>query len=90
MAEPEQLLKITGIVAARDGQPYVQYTWGEFSAQMTPEEAVRHALLLVEAAQAALCDGFLVRFLKEKIELAPEQYAQIIQEFRNYREQRGD
>jgi hypothetical protein len=82
------LLSIESIVSAKDGQPYVQYSWSDFRAQMTPEEATRHALILVEAANAAIGDAFLMTFLTEKLDLQPAAAAPLIAEFRQCREQR--
>jgi hypothetical protein len=88
MTDKSVNLSITSIVSARDGKPYVCYSYGDFEAQMTPEEACRHAYYLIEAAQAALCDGFLLEFMRTEIKAPDEHITGLLRDFREFRDRR--
>lgn len=44
-------------VAASDGHPYVVLNWGKESCQMTTQEAIAHAMAIIECAHAAEADA---------------------------------
>jgi hypothetical protein len=56
-----------------------------FGLQMSPAEAHALALNILEAAEAALGDGFLLTFLESEVGLPLEQLAPILVKFRGYR-----
>jgi hypothetical protein len=78
---------------ARTRLPYVDVTFEEqgrpeLRYQISPEEARRVALILLECAEAAEQDGNLVRFLTGSVGVGLPQAAQVLREFRGLRDQR--
>jgi len=78
---------LESIVSHRTGEPIIVIRWGLQIAQLPVSEARSHAMAILECADAAESDAFLVQFLKEKVKLPDDQYAPILIEFRAYREQ---
>lgn len=58
---------------------------GVIGLQLSPAEARSLALNLLEAAEGALGDGFLLTFLEKEIGLSLEQLAPLLVKFRGYR-----
>lgn len=56
-----------------------------FGVQMSPDEARALALNLLEAAEAALGDGFLLTFLEGEVGMPLAEVAPILVKFRGYR-----
>lgn len=71
---------------ARTKQPFVTLTEEsqDFMIQMSPEDACKLAQSLVEAAEAAIHDGFLVEFLREK-EIKDGYIGAMLEQFREWR-----
>ena len=69
-----------------EGKPFVAVTWGELRAQLTPEEARQHALHTLEAAEAAIHDAAVYRFLIERLNTGLENAANILHEIRGLRQ----
>lgn len=85
-------IEIVSVVSHRDGQPYVHLRWGRERGQLTPAEATKHAMKVIEAAQASITDSFLFAFMKERIEADDAAAGRVLQDFRGYRkalEERG-
>jgi hypothetical protein len=61
---------------------------GEVRYQISPEEARRVALILLECAEAAEQDANFVRFMTGTVGLELGQVAQVLREFRGLRDQR--
>jgi hypothetical protein len=57
--------------------------------QLTPDEARGLALNLLEAAEAALGDGFLLTFLEREAGMPVEQLMPLLRKFRGYRTQQS-
>lgn len=73
----------------RDGVPFVQLIRDEtVISQMSVEQAREHAAAILEAAEAAEQDAFLVHWVKEGVGCGEEQAAGILMEFRNWRRER--
>lgn len=72
----------------RTRQPYVQVLIeaADFMTQMAPADARALAINLLQAAEAAEGDAFLISFLRRKVGANDEAVAGILQEFRNWRE----
>ena len=58
---------------------------GVIGLQLRPDEARSLALNLLEGAEAALGDGFLLTFLGREVGLSLEQLAPLLLKFRGYR-----
>lgn len=69
-------------------RPFVQVVIDalDASAQMSPAEARSLALNLLEAAEAAESDAFLVTFLRDTIGAEDRSIASILTDFRQWRE----
>lgn len=85
--ETDQIINISTQIGSRDLNPYVTFRWGAHACRLNPEEARHHAYAILAAANAAETDGFLVSFLKDKIDFPIEQAAPILNDFRKYREE---
>lgn len=81
-------IDVNSIVSSTTGQPFVQFVATQLRWQMTPDEARTWAHVIHEAAESALQDGFLVDWLVTRLEVPREQAAQILGEYRQYRESR--
>jgi hypothetical protein len=75
----------------RAGEPFIQLILGEkVIAQQSIEQARDHAHAILEAAEAAEQDAFLVHWLKSCIGADERAAAGLLQDFRNWRrEQTG-
>lgn len=82
----EGVIAITSQVNSRDGSPAVLMSWEERRWTMTPAEAVRHAISILEVATGAQADAFLVSFVHRRVGVPMDQAAQLLQEFRAWRE----
>ena len=72
------------------GEPFVQLIKdGRPICQMTSEEARSHGRDMVEVAEAAEQDAFLINFFKTKFSIPIEQVGPIMQDYRRWREDRG-
>lgn len=79
-------IRVESMVAFRDKQPYVKLRWGDLTAQLTPNEARAHAMIILEAADAAVNDAFLIYFFEQKLHQESATAAAILSEYRAYRE----
>jgi hypothetical protein len=52
--------------------------WGKQQAQLDPQQRETHAYAVLEAIAAAELDACLVQFATQKLELKPEEAAQIL------------
>jgi hypothetical protein len=85
----EGVISITSQVNSRDGSPAVLMAWEERRWTMTPDEAIRHAINVLEVACGAYADAFLVSYVHQRIGAPMGQAAQILMDFRQWRERQG-
>lgn len=85
---PDNSIWIETLVSQATGEPRVQIAWYDHSAQMTPEETRAFALQIMEAADAATSDAYLVHWLAEKVQMDKQGQAMLLNEFREYRDKR--
>lgn len=82
-------IDIESIVSGRTFEPMVQLTWGDQSGQLTPGEARRHALSILEAADAAESDAFVFRWLTRDIignaDDERENWKTVMEQFKAFR-----
>lgn len=71
-------------------EPFVEINAPQLRIQMSPENARDLALNLLQAAEAAYSDGFLIEFLTDAIGSDPAQAAMLLGEFRKWRETKQD
>lgn len=79
---------VTSGFGGRTQKPFVQVLIeaADWSCQMSPSEARDLAHNLLECADAAESDGFLVTFLRKKVGLRDQQIASVLIDFRKWRE----
>src|SRR5687768_17608912 len=82
------MIWVKSLVSHRTGEGVVEFTWGEKRAQLTCEEARRHALGVLECAEAAETDAFIVEFFHQELGMERDKAIQILGSFRSYREKR--
>jgi hypothetical protein len=83
---PQGDILVESTVSHRTLEPLVTLRWGLMRGQLSPDEARAHALLILEAAEAAQSDAFLVHFLKTKIGVQEiEKIAMVLSDMRAYR-----
>lgn len=73
-------------------QPFVEVIIRphEVQTQMSPAKAREIAGMLLQAAEAAEGDAFMMNFAKERIGLDESKAAQILLDFRKWRERRAE
>lgn len=74
----------------KKGEPFVQLMRDdEVIGQFTVVECREHAAAILQTAEAAEQDAFLLDFAKTTIGTTEEGAVRLLQEFRKYREARG-
>ncbi len=82
---------VESMVSSETGEPRVVLRWFTHLAQLDVEQAREIAFNLIEAIEAARSDAFLAAFARNKVGIKePEKVAQLIYEFRQYRQHKGD
>lgn len=87
MIEQPSIL-VTTLVSARDQSGRVQIEGERVKLQLSVEEARALASNILEAATYAEADAFLFHFMRETIDAGDAGAAQVLVEFRQYREAR--
>ena len=88
MSKPETIIHVNSIVSHRTREGVVQLIWGEMQGQLSPAVARAHALKILECADAAESDAFMLDFFCKKLGAGESQAGQILLEFRKFREKR--
>lgn len=73
-------------VSAKDDQPRVTIAVADPLVQMDITTARTVALRILEAAEAAESDGFIVAFMRDKIGIEPGHVGSLLVQFREYRD----
>ena len=73
---------------ANSRQPFVTVHWKDVVVQLSPDDARRFAISIVEAAEAAEQDAFLVEFTKESVGFDDAAAIALLSEYRTWREKR--
>lgn len=81
-------IQVTSGFGARTNVPYVQILAHkeDWMTQIPAGDAIKLGLILIEAAEAALTDGMILNFARDKIGVSTEDAAQLLIEMREYRE----
>ena len=66
----------------------IEFTWGDKRAQLTCQEARDHALGVLECAEAAETDSYMVHFLIDELDMNVEKAVGSSVHFGAFREQR--
>jgi hypothetical protein len=83
----KNVIMITSLISHRTRKPRIDIQLGELHTQMDADAAVKIARDILEVAAGAYADAFLFHFLGEKIGVDETRAAQIIPEFRAYRDE---
>jgi hypothetical protein len=88
MAEAkEKTLWVTSMYGFKTKEPLVVITMpGGEMLQMRTAEARSHALQVLECADAAESDAFVIEYLQAKVNLTEEAAAVVLGDFRKWRE----
>jgi hypothetical protein len=89
MAIGEEEIHITSLVSSRTKEGVVQLNWGDKKAQFSAEEARKHALRIIECAEAAETDAFIVDFFVKELNQEFNHAVRILVEFRAFRDARS-
>ena len=73
------------MVGMRSREPFVIFRWGDECGQLTPREARQHARRVLEAAEAADSDAFLLAFLRDQVGADLQHQVAVLGEFRRWR-----
>ena len=85
----ETPIEITTMFGHKSKAPIVCLRWGDrMPYQMDTAKAREIALMLLEAAESAEQDGFLYDFARENLKADERIGAEIMNEFRNWRDKR--
>jgi len=82
------MLMVSSMISSRTFEPMIMLRWFTFVAQIGIEPAREFALSILDAVEAAKTDAFLMQFMR-KVTGDPQAGAQLIMEFREFREQAG-
>ena len=88
-ATPNQIHVAAGY-GANTRQPFVSLRVRDVAVMMSPEEAQEIARNLMQAAEAALSDMFIVDWITEHVGGTLEQAAGLLHEFRAVRQKREE
>jgi hypothetical protein len=81
------VIMVTSLISHRTTKPRIDIQLGELHTQMSADAAMDVAKNIIEVSEGAYADGFIFHFLTEKLNQSTDVAAQIIQEFRAYREE---
>lgn len=79
-------ITVTSMYGAKNQRPLVSLRLRDVAVQIEVEEARALGLNLLEVAESAIGDGFLVTFMRDKAGLGDGQVAALLNDFRHYRE----
>lgn len=83
--DPKLFIQYTSGVSSLTGDGFVTLTWGAEAGQLSATECRALAFNLLNTAEAADTDAFLLRFLQDKVHVPIHQAARILIDFREAR-----
>lgn len=81
------MINVSSVYGNATRKPYVQVSWGESLAQLSPDTARQLGRDLLDAASAAETDAFLVEFTRRRIGVDERRTAILLEEFRKWRKE---
>jgi len=88
--ERKDFIAVSSMYGAREHQPAVMFQWGAESGVLTVNEARKHALRILEAAEGAEGDAFLADWFRQYAKADERTIAQLLHEFRKARNLRRE
>jgi hypothetical protein len=76
---------VSTIFGLRTQKPIVRVEAPALDMQMAPDDARRLGMNLIRAAEAAVSDALMMRFLREKIDAPPDAAVAVLAEWRQMR-----
>ncbi len=83
-----QEVRVEAMVASRSLEPAVMLRIGEMFTTMTVDKAREIAAFLIESAESAEQDAFMIEFVMKNLGLEREEAGRLLVAFRDYREER--
>lgn len=77
---------VNAIFGFKTQQPLIDLEWDDIKISLRLDEALHHATVLLEAAEAAQSDSFLYQFVTANFEVDYEQIKSLVQEFALHRQ----
>jgi len=91
---PNDSVHVVSMVSAKTKEPLVQLYWPDGGTQLTVAKARELGMRIMEAAEAALTDAFMIDWLSNTVFAgkpdALQGAAVMLAEMRKYREGQGD
>ena len=84
--EGDGVVMVQSLVSHRNQRPRVDIQIGQVHAQLDAEHAIEVARSIMNCAVGAYADAFLTWFLQDKVGLDLQRAAQVLVDFREYRE----
>jgi hypothetical protein len=84
-AEPKKIL-LTSMVSGTTLDPWVSFEWGAEKGRVTPDEAREHAWGVLQTANAAESDGFMVETLMKDAAMSIHTATATLLDFREWRD----
>ncbi len=84
-ASGDKVLNVTTMVGTRGMRPIVVLNIGSTEVQMSSENAREHALVMLNAANAAETDAFLATYLSTTLKVDQAGVSGALRHFREYR-----
>ena len=78
---------VMSLISNRTQKPRVEIKIGAVRTQVDADAALDIAKNIIEVCSGSYADAFIYHFLSEQLKQSPEVCGQIIQQFREYREQ---
>lgn len=88
MNEPPAMIWVTNGFGIMSKKPFVEYHDGGYRRQLSPQDARKIANDLIECAEAAEQDAFIVNFAMKELELEEQKAYQLVLMFRAWKEER--
>lgn len=84
------MIEFSSIYGFESREPMIRFKWGSEEGSLSVTEARAHAIAVLETVEAAIGDAFFFEFAA-KIDPgnAEQAGAVLMQEFRNWRQERG-
>ena len=80
------MILMRSAVSSNSHKPFVALSWGQQSGQFTPNDAIAHAISLIECAMAAHYDALVYAWAASTLELGDAELVQIIRALRDFRQ----
>jgi hypothetical protein len=81
------VIMVSSLISHRNQKPRIDIQVGEIHTQMPVDAAMQFAIHVIRCCSGSFADGFIFHFMKERVGLDDARGAQIIEDFRAYRQE---